>query len=97
VKVKDAIALLTQCDPEAELVVNIPFRGFEEANVVLRQEKHRGVGNRYSFEEIKTVEITKGSFAHMLGQGMDVLALGDTPPPCTCNTCRTFQQSLKEP
>lgn len=92
-KVKDAIALLSQCDPEAELVVNTPFRGFEEANVVLRQEKHRGVGNRYSFEEIKTVEITKGNWDHMRGQGMDVIGLGDPPPSCACNTCRDFQRS----
>lgn len=87
-KVKDAIALLLQCNPEAELVVNTPFGGgFEETNVVLRQDKHRGVGNRYSFEEIPTVEITKGDLAHMLGQGMDVIGVGEPPPPCPCNTC----------
>lgn len=93
-KVKDIIALLQQCDPEAEFVVLVPFGGYEEANVVVRQDYHRGVGNRYSFEGIKTVEVTKGDFAHMQGQGMDVLTIGDAPPPCTCHTCWAFQQSL---
>jgi hypothetical protein len=100
VKVKDIILLLQQCDPEAEVVINAPHQGFEsitvvhrrdKATVVHRQDKHSGVGMRLSFEDIATVEVTNGNVAHMRGQGMDVLGLGD-PAPCTCFTCRNFQE-----
>lgn len=90
-KVKDIITLLQQCDPEAEIIYNAPFSGFQTVTVVHRRDAHGGIDNRYSFDKIPTVEVVHGDLAHMRGQGMDVLGIGDPPPPCTCNTCRTFQ------
>lgn len=86
-KVKDAIALLAQCNPEAEFIVNAPYQGHKPVTVLLRRDDHGGIDGRYSYEEIITVEAVSGDFAHMRGQGMDVLGLGD-PPPCKCNQCR---------
>ncbi len=88
-KVKDLIVLLQQCDPEAECVINAPFRGFEAVNVIERRKEHGGVGWRMSFETIPTVEITNGDVGHMRGQGFDVLWAGPDPDICTCLRCRS--------
>ena len=85
-KVQEIIALLQQCDPEAEVIFNAPYQGFEAITVLLRREAPGGI----ALNGVPTVEVTNGDLAHMRGQGMDFLGLGD-PAPCPCNTCREYQ------
>lgn len=76
-KTRELIELLQQCDPEATVIINAPFQGFVEANVLLRQA-HGGLGMRMSWEEVPTVEILNGDLHHMKNQGMDVIGGKDT-------------------
>ena len=75
-KVRELIELLSQCDPEAEVLVNAYAQGLVVANMVHRRKEHGGIGGRYSFETIPTVEVLKGVPSRMRKQGWDVLGAG---------------------
>lgn len=73
-KVKTLIELLGQCDPEATVVVieGATWNHFTEVNAVVR-ELQGSVGQRYSFEKIPVVRLTRGIVETMRENGLDVL------------------------
>ncbi len=74
-KVKDAVALLQTCDPEAEFIIHAPYQGWMPVTVLHRRAAHGGVGHRYSTDEIPTVEAVNGDLEHMRAQGLDVIGV----------------------
>lgn len=70
-KVKDAIRLLQQCDPEAVVIVEAPEQGtvYPVTLFILRDPK----GERYSFENIPTVQFTYANLEIMQKKGANVL------------------------
>lgn len=86
-KVRQALSLLAQCDPETELVVNTPFGGgYQSVNVVVRWWDLGGVGQRLSTEAMPAVELVHADLDHMHGQGYDVIGT-EAPKPCDCRPC----------
>jgi len=75
VTVTKLIGLLQQCNPEAEVVARLPFGGgsLDVPNVVVREAHQGGVGPRFSFEKIPTIEVCLGDLEYMRNQGMDVI------------------------
>ena len=75
-KVREAIELLQQCDPDALLVADLAFQGVCEIKT-LERKVLGGVGHRMSFEHVRAVELSNGNPGHMRSQGFDVLSAGD--------------------
>ncbi len=95
-KVREALGLLAQCDPEAELVVNTPFGGgYQPVNVIVRWRGLGGVAHRLSMDTIDAVEPVWADFAHMRGQGYDVIG-PESPRPCDCRRCVTRAECSPE-
>lgn len=71
--VREMIALLGECDPDALVVAALAFQGIEEITT-LERKNLGGVGLRMSFDEVSVVELSNGNATHMReAHGLDVL------------------------
>ena len=76
--VRELIDILAQVEPDRLVVFNAPYQGFTEVTTVERQVLG-GLDHRYSFEEVKVVEISNGDGDHLRKNGADVV--GFIPRP----------------
>ena len=77
--VRELMGLLAQVEPDRLVVFNAPYQGFTEVTTVERQILG-GLDHRYSFEEVKVVEISNGDGDYRREHGADVVGFIPRPP-----------------